>query len=346
MTALEKYARLEGSGLWVAAPGEQRRDVVVSFGKATLVISDGRSQRVLSHWSLPAVTRLNPGRRPARYSPDGDPGEVLEIEDDWLIEALRDLQTALSPRRSLAARLRRPVLVALSLAMLLGGALIVPRALVDHTAAVVPMPRRVDFAETVRHELIRGGAQACHSPYGDPAIAALQRALFQTPARLTVMRDLPSDAPRVQHVMGRLFIVDARLLDRADSPEALAGAILIAAQRSAEEDPLRPLLRHAGTVATFQLLTSGELPDRATRGYAAAIYTAPLARPDSEELLDRFARVELSTRPLADNPEPLDPAVETLGETLRTRDPMAGEPVGTALLSDGQWVSLLNICDG
>ncbi len=346
MTALDKYTRLEGPGLWVSSPEDQRREVVVSFGDSTLVISDGRNMRVLSHWSLPAVMRLNPGKRPARYSPEGDLGEVLELDDDWLIEALKQLQAALRPQRSLASRLRRPILALLSAAVLVGGAVIVPPALVEHTASVVPMARRVEFAEKLRLDLVRGGAQSCHSAYGDPALGALQRALFQNPARIVVMRGLPSPQPRVQHVMGRLYIVDARLLYEAESAEALAGAILMAAQRSAEEDPLRPLLRHAGVVATFRLLTSGELPDASARGYAAAIYRAPMALPELDSLLERFARVELSTRPLVDNPNPLDPAVAELGTALRARDPLAGEPASNTLLSDGQWVSLLNICDG
>lgn len=346
MTALDRFARLEGLGLWAGSREDQRREVVVSFGDATLVISDSRSMQVLSHWSLPAVERLNPGKRPALYSPDGDPGEVLEIDDPLLIDALKEMQAALKPARSLVARLRRPLLAGISIATLIGAALIVPKALVEHTASVVPMPKRVEFAETVRNDLLRGGAVACQSLYGERALGALQEALFQLPARIVVMRNLPTERPRVQHIMGRLFILDARLLDDAASPEALGGAILLAAQRSAEEDPLQPLLRHAGVVATFRLLTTGDLPERTLRGYAASVYRTDLATPALDPLLERFSRVELSTRPFVDNPGPLDPSLAALESDLRNRDPMASEPARMGLLSDGQWVSLLNICDG
>ena len=346
MTALDQYRRLEGPGLWAASGDDQRREVVVSFGESTLVIADSRSLIVLSHWSLPAVKRLNPGKRPALYSPEGDAGEVLELDDDWLIDALKVVQAALSPPRSLFSRLRRPVLTALSLGVVLAAALIVPPALVNHTASVVPMAKRVELADRLRHDLVIAGARVCHSPYGDPAIASLQRRLFQTPAQIVVMRGLPIDQPRVQHVMGRLFLLDARLLDEAESPEALAGALLLAAQRNADDDPMHPLLRHAGVVATFRLLTSAEMPESAMAGYARALLREPLAVPDPGAVLERFARAELSTRPLVDNPYPLDPALDQLGPALRAGDPMAGEPPQSALLNDGQWVSLLNICDG
>ena len=70
MTALSKYARLEATGLWRAGPDEQRREVIVSIGDATLVISNLKDQ-ALAHWSLAAVDRktacyLPPRRRPLR----------------------------------------------------------------------------------------------------------------------------------------------------------------------------------------------------------------------------------------------------------------------------------------
>ncbi|MCB1406736.1 MAG: hypothetical protein KDK01_10890, partial [Rhodobacteraceae bacterium] len=69
MTALDKYARLEGPGVWRDGPDAQRRDVAVSLGDASLMIADARSGMMLSHWSLPAVQRLNRGTKPALYSP-------------------------------------------------------------------------------------------------------------------------------------------------------------------------------------------------------------------------------------------------------------------------------------
>ena len=97
MTALDKYARLEGPGIWRAGPQDQRRDVVVALGDASLVLSDARSGLVLSHWSLPAVRRLNRGHIPALYSPDPDTdGEILETDDSLVIEALETIRAALA----------------------------------------------------------------------------------------------------------------------------------------------------------------------------------------------------------------------------------------------------------
>ena len=80
MTALKQYDRLEATGLWRPAPQDQRREVVLTFGDATLVISDN-AMRPLAHWSLAAINRSNPGERPAIFLPGPDAAETLEIDD-------------------------------------------------------------------------------------------------------------------------------------------------------------------------------------------------------------------------------------------------------------------------
>ena len=71
MTALNEYDRLETTGLWRESPQAQRRDVHVSFGEASLIIRD-RNDTALTHWSLSAVSRGNPGQRPALFHPGDD----------------------------------------------------------------------------------------------------------------------------------------------------------------------------------------------------------------------------------------------------------------------------------
>ncbi|MGY6703614.1 hypothetical protein [Roseinatronobacter sp.] len=345
-TALKKYHKLEGMGLWSGGVEDQRREVVVSFGDATLVIMDSRSMHVVSHWSLAAIERLNPGKRPALFSPDGDASEVLELDEDLLIDALKELQLALAPPRSLFDRLRTQIMVGLSLAVLAAGAVLLPPALVDHTASVVPMAKRVEIADRLLADLVQTGAASCQSSLGTSALGVLQRRLFDAPARLVIMRNLPQQAPRIQHFPGRLFVVDARLLDQAESAEALAGAFALAGVRAAADDPLRPLLRHVGVFTTFRLLTSGELRPGAARGYARSVLNAPLAEPDMDAVQLRFDRLVLSPRALAENPVSLDPAAAGVVEGLRAQMDTQTEPAHAALLTDGQWVSLLNICDG
>lgn len=342
MTALDKYRKLEGTGLWSARVEDQRRDVVVTFGDATLVISDSRSMQVLSHWSLPAVRRRNPRERPALYSPEGDGAEVLELDDDWLIDALEELQAALAPPRRFLDTFGRRGYGAVVMAMVLAVALLFPPALERHTASVLPWTTRHEIGTRLAQDLQQGGAVICSGAQGVAALDALHRQVLEQPSDLRVMEGTPR--AQVTGFPGGVYVIDARVLDDADSPDALAGALLLAEARLRARDPVRPVLGHMGLFATFGLLTSGVVQHDALGGYAARLVRDPGALPDAPAILSRFAARGLSTRPFADNPAELDQNARSILPELRANDPLAAEPSTRSLLSDGQWVSLQNIC--
>ena len=105
MTALDRFVRLESGGLWRPEPEAQRREVVISFGDATLVIADGAG-RPLAHWSLPALERQNPDEMPAIYAPDDDASEIVEIADDTMVAAIEEIRAALLTSRTHPGKLR------------------------------------------------------------------------------------------------------------------------------------------------------------------------------------------------------------------------------------------------
>ena len=49
MTAIKEFERLESLGLWRDSKDSQRREVIVSFGESTLVLSD-INNRPITHW--------------------------------------------------------------------------------------------------------------------------------------------------------------------------------------------------------------------------------------------------------------------------------------------------------
>lgn len=157
MTALDKYARLEGSGVWREGPDAQRRDVVVSLGDASLMIADERSGVMLSHWSLPAVQRLNRGSRPAVFAPSSDrDGETLEIDEALVIEALDTIRAALDPKQPL--RRLRLSLAAGAAVLTLAGLYWLPQILVDRTAVSVPPAMRAQIGRTALDSLFLSAA--------------------------------------------------------------------------------------------------------------------------------------------------------------------------------------------
>ena len=105
MTALEQYDRLEATGLWRETKTSQNIEVLVSFGNASLILSDFTGNP-LTHWSLPAVTRLNKGKTPAIYSPNSYGIETLEIDDETMVIAIEQVRKTIKSRRPRKGRLR------------------------------------------------------------------------------------------------------------------------------------------------------------------------------------------------------------------------------------------------
>lgn len=340
MTALTQYQRLEGQGLWRADPAQQRRDVAVKLGDASLVISDQRSGAVLSHWSLPAVRRLNPSRVPAVYAPGEDAlAETLELDDDTLIGALETIRSALVHRPRLR-HLRRG-LSALAVVVAVGlGVFWLPGALVNHTAGIVPSAKRAQIGREALEALTAAqpGARVCADPAGRQALVTLRSRVLGSGDRVAVVDGLPGLT--AAHLPGRLVVIGRELLERLDGPEALAGYMMAEIMAAEADDPLRALLGHAGTRATFALLTTGNLPVEAFAGYAALRLAQPMAVPDAAVLAGRFDALGVPASAYAASlPEESAPLAQALAD-----QPLSGARGTARLLSDGEWITLQGIC--
>ncbi|MBR9841656.1 MAG: hypothetical protein GYB25_00730 [Rhodobacteraceae bacterium] len=335
-TALTKFERLEASGLWRPAPDAQRRDVIVSIGEATLTISD-MQDRPLAHWSLPAVARLNKGKRPAIYAPDGDPGETLELAESeaHMIEAIESLRAAIDRRRPRPGRLR---LVTLTASIASVAALTVfwlPGALLDHTLSVVPQAKRIEIGQQLENELTRLTGEPCHSMLATPALTRLAERL-EVP-RLVVLRGGVQDTLALP---GGAVLLNRAIVEDFEDPDVAAGYVLAAKADAVERDPLQVLLEAQGTLTTLRLLTTGALPEDTLRTHAEALVVEPRPEADPEILLGLFTYYEVKSTPYA---YALDPSGENTLSLIEA-DPFETSP--RPVLSDGDWVALQGICGG
>lgn len=337
MTALTKYQRLESPGLWRDAPDAQRREVVVAFRDATLVLSDPRTEVALSHWSLPAVERLNPGILPAVYAPGFDSDETLEVDDPDMIAALETIRGALKKGTPRPGRLRGTILGGLTLGILAVGAIFLPDALVRHTASVLPPATRLQIAGQALADITRLTGAPCSSPLGKRALELLSERLFGgAGVEFVVLREA---LPQAAALPANVILFGAPMLDAAQLPEAPAGFALAETLRAEGEDPMLAILRHAGFAATVRLLTTGALPEGALAGYGEVFLATPRPAPSTEAMLARFDASAVSSAAYG---YALDPTGETtLG--LIEADPYRG---GTprALLNAEDWAALKSIC--
>lgn len=339
MTALSQYSRLETVGLWRPGPGEAGREVLVSFGNATLVLSDPAGLP-LTHWSLPAVARLNPGAAPALFGPDEHGSETLEIEDEWMVSAIEKVRSTVSRGRAAAAprRLGRGLGWAVAALALAGVALWAPGALRRQALSVLPPAKRTEIGATLLGHLQRTLGPACRDPLGAEALARLRTRTLGGTGQAVVL-PLGPEAPLA--LPGGIVVLSREMVERASEPAVVAGHLLAARAAPGGEDPLARLLDAAGAWATLGLLTSGDLDAGVIEAHAGALLAAPPPAPGAAALGPAFAQAEV---PLAPYARDLDPSGATVGDLLAI-DAYAGG-AAPPLISDAEWVALQEICRG
>ena len=335
MTALKQYQRIEATGLWRPSPDEQRREVVVSIGEATLTITDF-NDRALTHWSLAALERQNPGKFPAIYSPDGDPDETLELDqsETTMIEAIDRLQRAIDRARPHPGRLRWAsvggVVAAVAAVMLFW----LPGALQGHVVKVVPEIKRQDIGNTILQRIERVSGRACTSA---DAQMSLKKLAVRTGVRRIIV--LPAGVQESLGLPGGIVLLNRALVEDNEDPAVAAGYIIAERARAAELDPLDDLLDRTGPTAAFRLLTTGELTAQIVDTYTEQVLSEPRPAISDDDLLAFFAQAALPSAPYAY-------ARDITGETvlgLIEADPMAGQPQ-QQVLPDRDWIRLQNIC--
>lgn len=341
MTALKEFERLEATGLWRPNLAEQRREVVVSLGDATLTITDIPG-RVLAHWSLAAVVRSNGSALPAIFHPDGDPEETLELaeSEDVMINGIERLLKAIERRRPRPGKLRLILGVSVMAAAIAATVFWVPGALQSYAVNVVPSVKRAEIGVALLRHMSRVTGQPCMTPEARPPLQKLARRVLG-PTRTDSVIVLPAGVQQSTHLPGGIILLNKSIIEDYEDPGVAAGFILAQDTKAKAHDPLNDLLDHAGPIAAVQLITTGQMPDPALSVYAEYMLTVPDSEDDVDLLLAAFDSAGLRSTAYGF-------ARDMTGETtlaLIEGDPHAASG-GKEILSDGDWLRLQGICEG
>ncbi len=336
MTALPEYDRLESTGLWRENPDAQRREVIVSFGNETVVISD-HNDNALAHWALPAIRRLNPKQTPSIYSPDAQADETLELEDKSMIEALEKVLGRIKRKRPKQGRLRWFLLAGFGAVVAALAVFWLPDALVRHTISVVPDAKRSSIGNALLANIYRVSGQPCTSTIGNRALKTL--GLRITGDENIKLAILPAGVVKSSHLPGGFILLNRALVEDFEEPDVVAGFILGEQIRKTNHDPLDTLLRSIGLRNTFTFFTTGRISNDILARYAQELLTTPSTDLAAEEFLRGFENAKLRSSPYAFAQDPTGETTLALIEA----DPFinSAPPV---LISDGEWVGLQRIC--
>ncbi len=265
-TVLEQYQRLEAEGIWRSDPDAQRLDVIVAIGEATLTLSD-QNERVLTHWSLAALNRTNPGTRPAVYTPGADARDTLEIADPEMIDALEKVLKAIRKGRAHPGRLRVSMLIGFSVLVLLLLVLWMPGAVTRYAASILPDVAGDAIGEDVLVQMHRVAGPPCDQSAGLEALTVLKNRLIPDAEREIVI--LPSALTGTAHLPGGRILVDHRLVEDVDTPNVIANAVIAENARYEAGRPVEDMLAVLGVGSALRLLTTGVVSEAALAEYAA-----------------------------------------------------------------------------
>ncbi len=340
MTALKEFEKIEAVGIWRADAEAQRRDVIITLGDASLTIFD-MQDRVLAHWSIPAIARANSGQLPAIFHPDGDPDETLELgdESDVMVEAIEKLRKAVAKRRPHPGRLRITSALVIVGAVASLGVFWLPGAVLNQTLSVLPGVKQREIGSAIVTSARRFTGVECSTPETQIALTKIAYRIAPTSdLKLHVVPDGLSDTLALP---GYHFLVGRSLVEDHETPEVLIG-YLLAENRSSggASGTIRDVLESASFVDNVRLLTTGSLPEGRIDNYAEGMLSTDRKTVVDTNLLSDFESVRVSSRPFAY-------AIDVTGET--TLDLIEADPMATQnplpILSDGEWVALQGVCE-
>ena len=338
MTALTEYQRLEAPGIWRPAPDEQRREVVVSVGKATLVLT-GQGDQALTHWSLAALERINPGKRPARYKPGPDAVEELEISEETMVDAIEKVRLTVERARPKPGRLRSRIALLVVAVAFTSAVFLVPDALIRHANRIAPDAARTEIGQALLTEITRLSGARCNAPAGAGALERFQDRLDRPEVREIVI--LPGGVPTALHLPGGIVVLNRSLVEDFETPEIAAGYVLAEATRASSYPPMLRLFDSTGPRAAVDFLTRGELRQSTISGHAEFLVTSRPTLLEDVGLIASFAAAEIRSTPFAY-------ALDVSGET--TLNLIEADPVSPTqarpVIADTDWVALQSICGG
>ncbi len=336
MTALKEYERLEAIGLWRETEDAQRREVVVSFGAASLVLSD-KNDMPLAHWSLAAVRVLSKGELPVVYAPDTGDDETLEIDDPLMVEAIDKVRQSLHRSQTHPGRLRWLVAGVVGLAIAGFSIWGLPSISAQYAVQVMPVAKRQQIGEALLAKVSDLTGKPCSDDLGQRALDKMRDWLLGPDYQLYVV---DMGARFSTHLPGNIVLINRSLVEEYSGPEVAAGFVLMELAHAQEVPPMQQLFNSIGTQATLTFLANGRVSEAKLAEFATARLSGPLVRPDDRDLLALFAKVGLTSSPFA---HALDNSLATT-QGLIDADPVKVDY--QPRLKDGDWIALQGICSG
>jgi Zn-dependent protease with chaperone function len=363
-----------GSAIYFDGNTTARRDVVVELSPAALVIRDLQGE-VLARWPYAELEHVAAPDEVLRLGRGRDSLARLEIRDAALAAAVDEMALRVDRTGTVQRRLSMKIaaLVVVAVASVACIALLALPALAARLTPLMPYGVERKLGEAVEAQLraTLGSGRAglpleCGNAGGERAGAAALAALLgrlqaeadlPLPARAAVLRRPEANAIALPG--GQIYLFEG-LIDKAETPDELAGVIAHEFAHVAHRDGVKALLETAGlsflfgmvfgdfvgggaiVVAARTVLQSSysRETEAAADAYAVALVKKAGGRADAlGALLSRIEDLHTSGPSILRDHPPV-------AERLAAIAALAGQGRVRPLLGAAEWAALKNICAG
>ena len=238
MTAIEKYIRLESLAGWKECITKSEREVIVSFGKESLIISDLQDVPI-THWSLDSTRIISSNPKQSIFSPDPDGMERLYVSDKGMIDAImmftKELETPTAKKNHLILFF---ILFWILTSVVVGGS--INR---DNIASkVISKTREAQIISPMSDEFMLKYGPVCHFPKANDAMEQFLSQLGSKFEEITV-QVLSKPKVGLLHFPTNNLIISEKLLKQMPNPASLETILTTVYNESIDRVPLKKILR-------------------------------------------------------------------------------------------------------
>ena len=289
MTAIKKYTRLEASGFWQESTKSQKIEVLITFGKTSIVLSDYKDNP-LTHWSLAAIKLISRNKFEAIFSTDLENGETLKINDLNMIEALilfLDKEDT-KPKRS---KFLYYFISIILIILLMFFVLFLPSKIRNLSQSIISPTHEMQLVEPFIDQHIAKNGSICSSPKTDKILSSILTLKTRDISNLSV-RIVRNQKINVLHLPGGLILISNDFLINASNEQSLVEILKQESLKALERKPLETLINEQNLLLLIKFILGfeQELPIKRINSFLVTTNKFPV---DKFGQLDDFSWVAL-----------------------------------------------------
>ena len=334
MTALDDFDRLEAVGQLQRTSQESPREVLVTFGEATLTMHELKSSGdiPLAHWSLGAIEKSQSRGELTIYRLSGNHEETLTIDDVTLRDALDKVLAERQPpkeEKRTQRSLWRPALVVCGA---LAAYFVLPSLVLSTARNMISPERAALLTSDMVAEIEARTGPPCTTPLADVALERLARRLDPNGISKLAVQDL-GDADVISFPDGQVFL-GAHVLQKTRSNAEIAAWAAVGIAGVIDSPALDKLFDEGGIMDGFRFLSQGELPESSKKRAVDYMLTNTVsinaATAENASVMLQNARLSTSG----------------LDQILMQQQVSTEISDQTPIMTDQEWSALRNVCRG